>query len=215
MRVPQTLRASWKIRPARTLVGYLTIKSLKGVALLSIPLLPRPLLRARYVSPVKYFSSTRWNHYRPNFAVTDRHTIAWKEATKVSLELLTTPATSTKVFNVCYLVTQCSLPLPRILLLHFFVVSPVIPVTILLRQTSTLPFLATFQRNSRSDGREGRLGISFQDIFSQTGVFQKRHALPSHCSARGSFTNLHLCSVTLSVAQTCPGESTASSLNFI
>lgn len=65
-------------------------------------------------------------------------------------------------------------------LLHFFVVPPVIPVTIILRQTSTLLFLSTFLRNRKEDGWEGRrpcLGISFQDIFSETGVFQKRHAL--------------------------------------
>lgn len=65
-------------------------------------------------------------------------------------------------------------------LLHFFVVPPVIPVTIILRQTSTLLFLSTFLHNRKEDGWEGRrpcLGISFQDIFSETGVFQKRHAL--------------------------------------
>lgn len=59
-----------------------------------------------------------------------------------------------------------------------------------------------------------------EHFFSETGVFQKRHSSSSssscHCSARGSFTKLRLCSVTLSAAQTCPpGESTASSLNFI
>lgn len=65
-------------------------------------------------------------------------------------------------------------------LLHFFVVPPVIPVTIILRQTSTLLFLSSFLRNRKEDGWEDRrpcLGISFQDIFSETGVFQKRHAL--------------------------------------
>lgn len=88
----------------------------------------------------------------------------------------------------------------------------------------SLPFtrLPSLLCNGRGDSWiVGHVPVSHSGtFFSKTGVFQKRHSSSSssssHCSARGSFTKLRLCSVTLSAAQTCPpGESTASSLNFI
>lgn len=139
-----------------------------------------------------------------------------------------------KVFNARYLVTQCSrlfrgnsVLLPSFLLsfsLFFFaddtdhdtlatnLVHPSLP------SLSRLPSLLC---NGRGDSWiVGHVPVSHSGtFFSETGVFQKRHSSSSsscHCSARGSFTKLRLCSVTLSAAQTCPpGESTASSLNFI
>lgn len=61
----------------------------------------------------------------------------------------------------------------------------------------------------------GRVLVSRSRTFFLRREFSRRDTLSSHCSARGSFAKLHLCSVTLSAVQTCSGESTASSLNFI
>ena len=111
--------------------------------------------------------------------------------------------------------------------LSLFFFSPMIPITILSQQTSSiLPFPPFHVSRVSYATEEAIVGSSAmfrylipEHFFSETGVFQKRHSSSSsscHCSARGSFTKLRLCSVTLSAAQTCPpGESTASSLNFI
>lgn len=137
-----------------------------------------------------------------------------------------------KVFNARYLVTQCSrlfrgnsVLLPSFFLSFFFrrwyrsrysrnKPRPSFP---------SLPSPPHLLCNGRGDSWiVGHVPVSHSGtFFSETGVFQKRHSSSSsssscHCSARGSFTKLRLCSVTLSAAQTCPpGESTASSLNFI
>lgn len=141
-----------------------------------------------------------------------------------------------KVFNARYLVTQCSrlfrgnsVLLPSFLLsfsLFFFADDTDHDTLATNLVHPSLPSLSPVSRVSYAT-EEAIVGSSAmfrylipEHFFSETGVFQKRHSSSSssscHCSARGSFTKLRLCSVTLSAAQTCPpGESTASSLNFI
>lgn len=140
-----------------------------------------------------------------------------------------------KVFNARYLVTQCSrlfrgnsVLLPSFLLSFSLFFSPMIPITILSQQTSSiLPFPPFHVSRVSYTTEEAIVGSSamfrylIPEHFFPRREFSRRDTAPpppppSHCSARGSFTKLRLCSVTLSAAQTCPpGESTASSLNFI